>query len=520
METIMNTSTETTVNAASSAERRADPMLITGGMGVYISWWRLSRIVSMMGGLGVVSGTGLEFVHPRILQQGDPDGNIRRALAELARRQPALAPHVQKLIDTYYIEGGKASRAPYRTVPILSLRQIPDLDSGKDTFWEPDIDHQVLLIASSFAEVWLAKEGHSGKIGINFLRKVEKQLPWSLYGAILAGVDYVVVGAGNPGELPGMIRSLSRHEHTSLGLKVFGADSKTGSYSVRVRPELLVGTGRTELSQPKFLAIVSSFSLAKSLAANTETRPYGFVVEGHEAGGHSAPPSKMQFDAQGNQLLVYTGQDNADIPSIAGLGLPFWLAGSYAKPEFLKQAITHGASGVQFGTLAACSGQSGLVPELRSRVIKKISSGMLAVKNSLVSPTGFPFKVAQIEGTLSESSVYESRKRRCDLALLQVSYITPEGKLGSRCPAEPVDMFVAKGGREKNTEGRVCLCNALLAAAGYAQIRPDGYEEPSVVTLGEDLSAVKDLLSPGTDSFTIGKALQYIKKGYSAPLTN
>ena len=57
---------------------------------------------------------------------------------------------------------------------------------------------------------------------------------------------------------------------------------------------------------------------------------------------------------------------------------------------------------------------------------------------------------------------------------------------------------------------------ALLAAAGYAQIRPDGYEEPSVVTLGEDLSAVKELLrglSAGQESFTIGKALQYIKRG-------
>ena len=511
----MSTAAETNM----SAERRADPMLITGGMGVYISWWKLSRIVSMMGGMGVVSGTGLEFVHPRILQQGDKDGNIRRAFAELARRQPALAPHLQKIIDMYYIEGGKAARAPYRTVPIMSLRRIPELDAGKNSFWEPEIDHQVLLIATSFTEVWLAKEGHNGRVGINFLRKVEKQLPWCLYGAMLAGVDYVVVGAGNPGELPGMIRSLSRHEHTSLAMKVFGADANTGSFSVTVRPETLTGTGREALPQPKFLAIVSSFNLAKSLSSNPDTRPYGFVVEGHEAGGHSAPPAKMQFDAQGNQLLVYTDQDNADIPSIASLGLPFWLAGSYAKPEFLKQAITHGAAGVQFGTLAACSGQSGLVPELRTSVLQKISSGMLAVKNSLISPTGFPFKVAQIEGTLSEKSVYESRKRRCDLALLQVNYVTSDGKLGFRCPAEPVDAFVAKGGREKNTEGRVCLCNALLSAAGYAQIRPDGYEEPSVVTLGEDLSSVKELLrglSAGQDSFTIGKALQYIKRGLSA----
>ena len=117
-------------------------------------------------------------------------------------------------------------------------------------------------------------------------------------------------------------------------------------------------------------------------------------------------------------------------------------------------------------------------------------------------------------GTVSEETVYLARERRCDIGLLQVNYLTPGGELGYRCPAEPVDAFVAKGGRVQNTVGRVCLCNALLAAAGLPQLRPGGYEEPPIVTLGEDLRSARDLLAllpPGQEIYTIGKALLFLR---------
>jgi NAD(P)H-dependent flavin oxidoreductase YrpB (nitropropane dioxygenase family) len=47
------------------------PAIIQGGMGVYVSNHRLARTVAIAGGLGVVSGTGLDGVYARLLQDGD-----------------------------------------------------------------------------------------------------------------------------------------------------------------------------------------------------------------------------------------------------------------------------------------------------------------------------------------------------------------------------------------------------------------------------------------------------------------
>ncbi|MDO8804344.1 MAG: nitronate monooxygenase [Elusimicrobiota bacterium] len=491
-----------------------DPDIISGGMGVRISWWVMARIVSMMGGLGVVSGTALEIVYPRILQDGDPGGNVKRAFTELVRRQPSLAGPVWELFNKYYIEGGRAPGAPYKPVSPCRLTRIENFRPGPDSFWELPREMQVLVLAASFAEVWLAKEGHDKPVGINFLRKVERPLPWALYGAMLAGAAYVLVGAGSPDEMPAMIEKLSRHEPAAMSFKVYGSKSDTGNFYAAVRPETLLGAQAPDLRAPKFLAIVSSFGLASALAGNPATRPYGFVVEGSEAGGHSAAPAKMRFDAAGQPLLVYTDQDKADIGAIAGIGLPFWLAGSFGSPARLREARALGASGVQIGTLAALSGQSGTAPALRAKVMKLLAAGKLKVANTMISPTGFPFKVAQVPGTISDESVYRARERRCDIGLLLVNYLTPGGGLGYRCPAEPVDAFTAKGGRVQNTVGRVCLCNALLAAAGFPQLRPGGYEEPPVVTLGENLDSARDLLAtlpPGQETYTIGKAMLYLR---------
>ncbi|MDD5208726.1 MAG: hypothetical protein PHV36_05020 [Elusimicrobiales bacterium] len=493
---------------------RPDPEIISGGMGVRISWWVLARIVSMMGGLGVVSGTALEIVYPRILQDGDPGGNVRRAFTELVRRQPSLAGPVWELFNKYYIEGGRAPGTPYKPVSPCRLTRIENFKPGPDSFWELPREMQVLVLAANFAEVWLAKEGHDKPVGINFLRKVERPLPWALYGAMLAGAAYVLVGAGSPDEIPAMIEKLSRHEPTAMSFKVYGSRSDSGNFYATVRPETLLGGTAPALEAPKFLAIVSSFGLADALAGNPATRPYGFVVEGSEAGGHSAAPAKMRFDAAGQPLLVYTDQDQADIGAIAGLGLPFWLAGSFGSPARLREARALGASGVQLGTLFALSGQSGTAPALRSKVMKLLAAGELKVSNTMVSPTGFPFKVAQVPGTISDPAVYQARKRMCDVGLLQVNYLTPSGELGYRCPAEAVDAFTAKGGRVQNTVGRVCLCNALLAACGFPQVRPGGYEEPPIVTLGENLDSAKELvdaLPPGQESYTVGKALLYLR---------
>ena len=57
------------------------PRVIQGGMGVGVSDWKLARSVSSMGALGVVSGTALDILMVRRLEQGDQCGHVRRALA-------------------------------------------------------------------------------------------------------------------------------------------------------------------------------------------------------------------------------------------------------------------------------------------------------------------------------------------------------------------------------------------------------------------------------------------------------
>ena len=46
-------------------------------MGAGVSSWRLARVVSRLGQLGVVSGTALDQILVRRLQAGDPDGQVR-----------------------------------------------------------------------------------------------------------------------------------------------------------------------------------------------------------------------------------------------------------------------------------------------------------------------------------------------------------------------------------------------------------------------------------------------------------
>jgi hypothetical protein len=153
---------------------------------------------------------------------------------------------------------------------------------------------------------------------------------------------------------------------------------------------------------------------------------------------------------------------------------------------------------VQVGSAFAFCEESGLDPSLRERLRNNIRAGQARVfTDPQASPTGFPFKVVDLEGTLSDASVYEARGRHCDLGYLREIYRRPDGALGYRCPAEPTSDYVRKGGRLEDTLGRKCICNGPIATIGLAQRRKAGIEPP-IVTAGDE----PPMLAPGGRSYT------------------
>jgi nitronate monooxygenase len=490
--------------------------LIQGGMGVYVSNWRLARAVATASPgqtAGTVSGTALDMVYVRLLQLGDPGGHVQRALEAFdARFGTGIG---QRIIDRFFIEGGKTPSAYFKN-PTLQIARSVD---GKSSFPVQNghtgpiplkLDDSVieLLIATGFAEVWLAKEGHDGNVFINFLHKIELPLIYAMYGAMLAGVDGIIVGAGNPEGLAAACTALAEHKEVVRGVPVLYAGPGE-EFTISFDPQQVAGGALTRepLQRPAFLAIASLDALVAALAASETEPPDGFIIEHHTAGGHNAGPSgPMRRDAEGQP--IYDERDEPNLAAIRAVGKPFWMAGGYGSREGLQRALAEGATGVQVGSVFAVSEDSGMKPEYRTAILKAIRSGVPdsdIVKTTMFSPTGFPFKVVQIEGTLSDDEVYESRNRTCDMGMLQQLGLSKPDDNGTRvlfqrCPAGPVDTYVDRRGLERNTEERRCLCNGLLSCVGLGQVRRSNLEfveEPAIVTLGNHLDGIRHMSRQG-----------------------
>lgn len=422
----------------------------------------------MLGQMGVVSGTAMDTVIVRRLQDGDPGGLVHRALAAFPFQH-----WVKPVLDKYFQPEGRRGQ-PYKRVPMPT--RLGDTAS------------QILFVLGGYVEVFLAKEGHSGLIGVNLLTKLQIPTLGTLYGAMLAGVDYVLMGAGIPREIPEALDKLSAGEITSLKIDVTDW-TLTKAARLQFNPQEIAGQAQA-LKRPSFLPIIASNSLATLLARKVTGAIQGFVIEGPTAGGHNTPPRGAPvFDERGQP--VYGERDMVDLEQIKALGLPFWLAGGTGSPEALAGALNQGAAGIQVGTLFAYSLESGFETELKRGILERATRGGVKVfTDPKASPTGFPFKVAEVEGTLSQPEVYQRRTRVCDLGYLRETYQATEGKIGFRCASEPIDQYLAKGGELANTEGRKCLCNALMAAVGLGQVQKNGDHELPLVTSGDDLEHI------------------------------
>ncbi len=466
------------------------PIIIQGGMGAAVSDWRLANAVSSQGQLGVVSGVALGAILARRLEVGDPGGHMRRALAAFP-----YADAAQRIVDKYFIEGGKAPDARFAVKPMAKMNTSRKIEE--------------LIVAGNFVEVFLAKEGHTNPVGINLLEKIQVTALQSIYGAMLAGVDYILMGAGIPRYVPGLLDRLAEGLDVELKVDVKGLTDEGDPY-IRFSPRGFANGDVGTLKRPDFLAIVSSHVLARMLATKANGEVNGFVVELPVAGGHNAPPRKKgEFTDDGEP--IYGERDVPDLDAIAALGKPFWLAGGYGEPGKVVEAIQDGAAGVQVGTAFAYCNESGFTREIKDEVIDGSRAGTLQVyTDAVASPTGFPFKVLQLAHTLSNERVYEKRSRICDLGYLRHAYQRDDNSIGWRCPSEPVEDYLKKGGDIADTVGRKCLCNSLIANVGLPQIQRNGEVEGTLVTSGDVAASVARFAPDGPTSYSAADVINYL----------
>lgn len=461
------------------------PDVIQGGMGVNISTPFLARICSLQKTvLGTVSCVAAEHVMTQILKAGDPGGHFRRALAQFPFPEVA-----EDIIKRYFVKDGVLKDQKFLPAGALSLRSSPNLIK--------------LMVAASFAFIWLAKEGHSEPISVNYLEKIQMSHIYHLTGAMLAGVDFVTMGAGMTLQIPGVLDAIASGGNPSYRVQVEG--SKDGTETISFNPSEFFGQKLPEMKRPGFLPIISSNVLGKIMTRKLSPGSIqGFVVELPTAGGHNAPPrTKGIFDDKGQP--IYGDDDIVDFKKLQDLGIPFWIGGGFASPEGLAQAQSLGAVGIQAGSIFALCEDSGMDPEFRAEIRRKGWNRELVVRTDpKVSPTGFPFKLVQLAGTLSEPEVYKDRERVCNICLLRTPHIYND-KIVYRCSSEPIANYLSKGGKIEDTVGAGCPCNFLLSAAGLGN--PN---EPPGFTLGDDYSFLQHLMTNENSSYSAEQAVRYL----------
>lgn len=479
---------------------KGDPMLpsvIQGGMGVNISTPLLANVCSRQGKdrngksrvLGTVSCVGAGRVLARILQSGDIGGHYRRALGHFP--VPDVA---NRIIEKYFVDGGIPTGQNFKSVPVFNMQSGHDF--GRDLI--------ELTVAANFAFVWLAKEGHPFPVSANYLEKIRIPLIYGITGAMFAGVDFITMGAGITLQIPAVLDALSSGEGPSYRVQVEG--SPNGTETISFNPEKFFNTKLQELSRPGFLPIVSTDVLASLMAKRLPRGSIqGFVIERPTAGGHNAPPrGKVLFNENGEP--VYGPRDDVNFAKLQNLNIPFWIGGSHASPEGLHRAKGLGANGIQAGSIFALCEESGMDPFFRREIRRLGYRGELVVRTDpRASPTGYPFKIAQLPGTLSSPYVYDARKRVCDLGLLRVPYQRADGTIGFRCSAEPVGDYLDKSGKLEDTAGACCICNGLMSAAGLGN--PG---EPPIFTLGDDVSFLRRLMQKEDDSYGAADAIAHL----------
>lgn len=466
-----------------------DGVVVLGGMGVNISSKELAGAVAATGSIATLSETGGAYRLARTLRDGDPGGHIRESLEGFPNQAM-----VEFVLERYFMEDGAQTKTEglrYRPVPAYRLENQNVRGLGV-----PEVE--MLTVLDAYEQVKTARRiaGDRGIIGMNGLSKIPLPTPAALYGGMMAGLAFTARGAGDPSRVPKLIDELYGQNLVRYPIKV---DYSRDDHGIHFDP---TPYGGTDLSHPELWAIVSTTGGAKALA---KAGAQAIIVESVLAGGHNAPLS-------GEEESFETYTDAVDRPLI--------FAGGVAT-KGLQWAVQRGAIGLQAGSIFAATKESGMSPSDRQKLIIAALNGTLTVRSDRsVSPTGFPFQLAEIPGTMAMDEVFAERGRVCDLSVLSSPYMRADGSIGYRCLGDNETVGEEKFARSEIMRRRIgttgCLCNGLFAAADMGQMNPSrGREEKSYITLGQlgghDINGVaREFGLP----ITAEKAVAYIRRGH------
>ncbi len=265
-------------------------------------------------------------------------------------------------------------------------------------------------------EVAAAKAG-GGSAGINIMVALQRDYEASVRGAIDAGADVIVSGAGLPLSLP-------------------------------------------DIQPPGDTALIPIVSSARALDLicrrweRAHYRPDAVVLEGPLAGGHLGF-QMSEIDRAENTLerllpaVKSVAQAKGDFPVI--------VAGGVYDHADIRRFLALGADGVQLGTRFLATEESNASEAYKQAVLCAGPQDLL-VAHDPGSPCGLPIRVLR-DSPMYQSALARRREPRCDKG-----YVLLKDEAGrfTRCPAK------------HDNEHSFCICNGLLRSAGYDN---DG-EEP------------------------------------------
>jgi len=305
-----------------------------------------------------------------------------------------------------------------------------------------------------YEEISLAKE-KGGVSGINIMVALVQTYEDTVKGAIDAGADVIISGAGLPMNLP-----------------------------------MIKAPGDTAL-----IPIVSSARALELICKKWERahyRPDAVVLEGPLAGGHLGfRIEDIYLESNKLENLLPEVKETA----IRYGNFPVIVAGGIYSYEDIVRFLKMGADGVQMGTRFLVTEESSATDAYKQAVINAGKEDIIVAQKP-GSPCGLPFMVIK-ESPMFHNGLTGKRKPRCDKG-----YVLTKDKEGNFTQC-----------RAKINDGcNFCICNGLLSSAGY---NPEA-EEP-LYTVGANgyridrLTTVKELMNELT-----GKQNRVVKPSESA----